>query len=461
MLNDPGSFRDPSGKVYISDHDVVYRYVFLPGIADYEASKENGIYEILFNAGLLIGHEEISNRAEKDAEIQYCLKHPKLPMVSYPWEWSFSMLKDAALIHLDIMETIIPLGFWLRDANAFNVQFDGEKLVFIDTLSVGKRIVGSPWVAYGQFCSHFLAPLAMAAYCDVRLLSMWRSSLNGFPLDLAAKTLSIGKKIKPGLFLHLVLHSYFQSMADIKGHINGKRKKKRTTMSDAGLIGLIRSLRKTISNIQWKRSSAIWESYNDIRTYDSNDVSEKFNFVEVVIDKLKPDIVWDLGANTGDFSIIAASKGSFVVSIDGDPACTESLYIRLSQDRTIKNILPLTMDLSNPSPGIGWNNQERMSLNERGPADLVLALALVHHLVLSNNIPLSHIAQWFAQISRHLLVEFIPSDDPMVKKLVENRLDQHLPYSYFIFKESFEKYFTFIEEKPLRNGRSLFWFEKK
>lgn len=459
MINDSGSFRDPSGSVYISKQGSVFRYIFQPGVADYEAAKNSGVYETLFNSGLLIAHEEINKKALADTEACYCLKHPKIPMVSYPWEWPFSLLKDAALIHLNIMEIIIPLGFWLRDANAFNVQFDGEKPIFIDTLSIGKRVAESPWVAYGQFCSHFLAPLAIAAYSDIRFFSMWRSYHNGFPLDITAKILPIVKKINPGLFTHLILHSKFQTMADKKEHI--KKKKKRMTISDAGLVGLIRSLRKTITGIEWKRSSAIWESYNDIRMYKSNDINEKSIFVDAVVDRLRPDVVWDLGANTGDFSVIAGSKGSFVVSIDGDPACTESLYKKISQGSGLKKILPLTMDLSNPSPGIGWNNKERMSLNDRGPADLVLALALIHHLVLTHLIPLSHVAEWFARISKHLLVEFVPPDDYMAMKLVENRLEKSLPYSYNAFKKSFGQYFTFIEEKQLENKRSLFYCGKK
>jgi hypothetical protein len=458
MINDSGSFRDPSGSVYVSNHDSVYRHVFQPGVSDYEASKQNGIYDILYNAGLLIGHKEISKKIIADTEIYYCLKHPKIPMVSYPWEWPFSMLKDAAIIHLDIMEMIIPLGFWLRDANAFNVQYDGEKLVFIDTLSVGKKSAESPWVAYGQFCSHFLAPLVMAAYRDIRLLSMWRSYINGFPLDLAVKTLPVGKKIIPRLFTHLVLHSKFQRIADKKGHIN---ERKRAKVSELGLIGLIRSLRKTISGIHMKQALSFWETYNDIRTYESNDIKEKSVFIETVVARIKPDVVWDLGANTGDFSIVAASKGAFVVSIDGDPVCTESLYKRIVKDSSIKKILPLTMDLSNPSPGLGWNNQERMSLNQRGPADLLLALALIHHLVLSSSIPLSHVAEWFAQIARHIIVEFVPPEDPMARRLIKNRLEPHLPYGYEAFKENFGKYFIFIEEKCLSNKRSLFCCEKK
>ncbi len=458
MKNNPGSFRDPSGRVFSENGDI-YRHVYKPGIASYEQVRDAKIYDKLIEAELLIAHKEVDNGLTVDKDAVYCLNHPKIPMVSYPWEWSFSMLKDAALIHLDMMELLIPSGFWLRDANAFNVQFNGEKPIFIDTLSIGERVPESPWVAYGQFCSHFLAPLALAAYGDIRFFSIWRNQINGFPLDLVVKMLPFWRRVNPGIFMHLVMHAKYQNTADKKEDLNKGKTKKALKVNDISLIGLIRSLRRTISGIHWKRSSAVWEAYDEIRTYNTDAVSEKTTYVSEKIEALKPSMVWDLGANTGEFSLIAASHGAFVVSIDGDPACTESLYKKVSQDG-IHGILPLTMDLANPSPGLGWNNSERLSLSERGPADLVLALALIHHLVLSSSIPMGMVAEWFSSIAKHVLVEYVPIDDPMVK-LTENRLEEHLPYSFDEFKSSFGQYFNFSEQKQLANGRTLFLCERR
>lgn len=459
MVIDSGSFRDPSGCVFRRNGEV-YRSIFKPGIEEYEAARDAGVYDKLIAAGCLIFHEEVDFGQWAPEGTVYCLRHPSLPMVSYPWEWPFSLLKDAALLHLEIMEILLPLGFWLRDASAFNVQYDGTRICFIDTLSIGRRIADSPWLAYGQFCSHFLAPLAMAAYGDVRTLSLWRSYMDGYPLDMTSQLLSLRRKLNPRLFMHLTLHARFQKSADKKENIGRGDSPKKVRVSDRGLVGLIRSLRKTVRKIHWKRSSRVWESYAEIRTYTDQDVVRKSEYVEKTVRTLRPKIVWDLGANTGEFSLLASSQGAFVVSVDGDPACTERLYQKISRNAD-HSILPLTMDLANPSPALGWNSSERMSLNDRGPANLAFALALVHHLVLAACIPLPLIAEWLARIADHALVEFVPTDDPMVKKLLMNRGEDHLPYGLEVFEASFEKFFNLEDQMSLGNERRLYLFKRK
>jgi hypothetical protein len=460
MTSNPGSFRDPFGHVFSRDGKI-YRSIFEPGVKDFEAARDAGIYEKLIDAGLLLWHEEIDIGEKAPEGTVYCLTHPRLPIVSYPWEWSFSMLKNAALIHLDAMETLVPEGFWLRDASAFNVQYDGDTLRLIDTLSIGRRIPESPWVAYGQMCSHFLAPLAMAAYCDIRTLSLWRNYIDGYPLDLATKVLSFWRRYRPGLLMHLTLHDRMQRLADRKEDIGKAKSGKKPVVTDRGLIGLVRSLRRTIEGIKWRRVSKVWEEYDSIRTYRDKDLARKSEYVDRVVKRLEPKMVWDLGANTGEFSCIAASHGSFVVSIDGDPACTEHLFQKLSQESKIKAVLPLTMDLANPSPALGWNSNERFSLLDRGPTDLVLGLALIHHLVLSSCVPLPLIAEWLGSLAKHLIVEFIPPTDPMVQKLLENRGVNHLPYNLDAFQSSFGEFFDFVDQTVLNNRRTLFFCERK
>lgn len=460
MSVNPGSFRDPFGCVFSLDGKI-YRSVFAPGVSDYEAAKLSGVFDKLTRSGILIGHEEVEAAAFAPDGTVYCLEHPKLPFVSYPWEWSFSMLKDAALLHIQAMEELLPEGFWLRDASAFNAQFDGMGVRLIDTLSVGRKIPGSPWVAYGQFCSHFLASLAMAAYGDVRTLALWRGCIDGIPLDLAVNMLPLRRKYQPGLFMHLTLHSSFQNSSDKKEDIGKTKSVKNPKVSDRGLIGVVHSLKKTINSISWKRTSRVWEEYAGLRTYGEQDVALKGEFVETVVKRLEPKMVWDLGANTGEFSLIAASHGAFVVSIDGDPACTEHLYQCVSREPKGRKVLPLTMDLANPSPALGWNNSERSSLSERGPADLVLALALLHHLVLSACVPLSLISEWLSQIAEHALVEYVPPEDPMVRKLLANRNGEHLAYDFEVFQSAFQKFFSFLDEKDLLNGRKLYLCKRK
>jgi len=460
IIADSGSFRDPSGHVFMKDGEV-YRSIFKPGIMDFEAARDSGVYDKLIGRGLLLSHQEVNPSNLAPEGTVYCLAHPRLPMISYPWEWPFSLLKDAALIHLDAMKILLPLGFWLRDASAFNVQYEGKKLRLIDTLSIGRRVPESPWVAYGQFCSHFIAPLAMAAYCDVRTLSLWRNYIDGYPLDLAIKLLPIWRFLKPGLFMHLMLHGRFQALADRKEDIGKSKLLRKPKVSDRGLIGLISSLFRAVDGIKWKHPSRLWEEYGQIRTYMEEDVAGKSEYIDKIVRRLQPKMVWDLGSNTGEFSLIAASYGAFVVSIDGDAACTEHLYQSLSRENGHRNILPLTMDLANPSPGLGWDNCERLRLSDRGPADLMLALALIHHLVLTNNVPISLVAEWMASIASHLLVEFIPPSDPMVQKLLRNRGEEHLPYNLEVFQSSFGNFFDFLDQDILENGRILFLCRRK
>ena len=452
MRANPASFRDPAGRVFESG-GAIFRAIYEPGVEDYRAATDDGIYERLISKGFLISHAEVDPAKVGVDDALLCLEHPKIPMVSYPWEWPFSLLKDAALLHLDIMEELLPRGYWLRDANAFNVQFDGQRLKLIDTLSIGRRDANRPWVAYKQFCSHFLAPLAVAAKSDVRLLALWRSYLDGFPLDLAVKLLPGSARLNPRLFMHLYLHASMQQSADSKERLH-ETKPKAVRVSDTALLGLIRSLRKVVNGLVYHTDSAIWQGYTEIRTYDDEDVSAKSGFISSVVEKIDPGVVWDFGGNTGEFSELAARRGAFVVSVDFDPACTEFLYTRLRQAEG--RVLPLTMDLSNPSPGLGFDQGERYGLRERGPADLLLALALIHHLVLSASIPLENVALWFSRITRRLLIEFVPETDPMVKKLLVNRGDDHLPYSIDAFKQGFYRYFSVEQEQQLQNGRSLF-----
>ncbi len=461
MINtNDGSFRDPSGQVFSKDGEI-YRFIFVPGVREFEAARDAGVYRRLIAEGLIVPYQEVAGTNFAPGGAVYCLQHPRLPFISYPWEWSFSMLKDAALLHLDIMEQLVPQGFWLRDASAFNVQYDGKRLRLIDTLSIGRRIPNSPWVAYRQFCAHFLAPLVMAAYGDVRTLGLWRNHIDGFPLDFAVKMLPAWRRYLPGLFMHLTLHSRFQNSADLKEDI-GRRVAARTPkVSDAGMIGIIRSLRHVITRIRWKRSSKMWEAYKDIRTYQAEDVVAKSEYVDKIVQRLRPKIVWDFGANIGEYSMIAASGGAFLVSIEGDPACVEHLYQRVFHAKESEHVLPLTMDLTNPSPGLGWDHCERFSLRERGPADLLLALALIHHLVFSSCVSLARIAKWFASLTRYVLIEFVPPTDPMVQKLLQNRGADHHPYDLNVFLSSFNAYFNIEDQMTLKNGRTLYLYARK
>ena len=256
--------------------------------------------------------------------------------------------------------------------------------------------------------------------------------------------------------MHLTLHARAQKKAESKKYLYRESPVSSPKVSDRALIGLIRSLKRTIHSLHPKSSSKIWEEYTDICIYEERDLITKRNFVQNAIQRIRPNMVWDFGANTGEFSQIAASEGSFTVSIDNDMGCIEQTYITTRNSSQIKNLLPLIMDLANPSPGLGWDHRERASLKKRGPADLILALALVHHLVLSAYVPLEKVARWLAGLGRYLVIEFVPPNDPMVQKLLKNRITGHHPYDFNIFHAAFNRHYEWIEHATLENGRLLF-----
>lgn len=457
MMQDQGSFRDPANLVFSLNGDI-YRAIFAPGVQDYISAKNEGVYTRLSEAGILLSHQETSPPSLAPEGTIHCLRYETLPMISYPWEWTFSMLKDAALLHLDAMEILLPQGFWLRDGSAINVQYDGEKLRLIDTLSIGLKKKDHPWIGYKQFCSHFLAPLALAACGDIRTLALWREYVDGYPLELAARMIPFRKRYLSRLLIHLTLHARFQK----KGQGDGRKGIYETPrFSEASLLGLIRSLRRTVLGLRWNEHLSLWRHYHSGQNYGDDGLLLKKEHIDRIVGALKPKIVWDLGANTGDFSAIAASHGSFVVSIDADPGCTDYLYNRLKGDLQGKSILPLTMNLANPTPALGWNEKERYSLRARGPADLVMALALVHHLVFSHNIPLPSIAEWLSSIGNHVAIEYVSGDDPMVSRLLRARGDEHLPYSRTLFESSFDRHFSIVEKTELTASRSLYLFSRK
>ena len=452
---DSASFRDPNGAVIIRGIDI-YRSIFPSGLADFKSATENGIFELLIEKKLLIDHVETEPDDYLPHDTVVSIKHPKIPVITYPWEWPFSMLKDAALLHLDIMSLIVKKGFWLRDANAFNVQYYQGSPVLIDTLSVGQRKPDYPWVAYQQFCMQFLAPLALMSHLGSKITPMWLAYPNGFPLDVAAKSLPFKKKLNFGILMHLVLHSKFQQNTSISKNYSQKK----VTLSDKNLLALISSLRNTINKLELNENNQHWRNYINTRTYNDSELKDKISFVENIVSKNKFNTVWDVGGNTGEFSELIAKYSDTVLSIDYDGACTEYLYNKIRSGKASSAILPLNIDFSHPSPALGWDNSERKSLFQRSTPDFILALALIHHLVLSANVPIYKVAELLSRLSKNLIIEYVPEDDPMVVNMLRFRVDKHLPYTQELFESCFETFYKCEQKTKLSNGRILYFYTR-
>ncbi|MGI8407978.1 MAG: SAM-dependent methyltransferase [Actinomycetota bacterium] len=452
------SFRDPSGYVYL-DEGILKRRVDESYREQFDLLTSSGLLQVLFEEGLLIHHEEADPAEAERIGAFKVLRPEPLPFVSYPYEWCFGQLKDAALSTLRIQSLSLDHGMTLKDASAFNIQFLKGQPVLIDTLSFEKLEEGRPWVAYGQFCRHFLAPLALMSSVDVRLGQMSRIFLDGIPLDLASELLPGKSKLRPGLQIHIHSHAKSQLKHGSKGLEAGEAKGR---FSMKAFRGLIDNLAGVVRSLEWNPAGTTWvDYYAEASHYSEVAVEDKRKLVRAFVERVDPATCWDLGANTGMFSRVAADTAADTIAFDIDPGAVEAHYLRIKEERNA-GILPLVVDLSNPSPSIGWANAERMTLEERGPADLVLALALVHHLAIGNNVPLGMIAAWLARLARHIIIEFVPKTDPKVGFMLSSREDVFRDYSIEGFERAFTESFEILAKEPVADsGRTLYLMEKR
>jgi ribosomal protein L11 methylase PrmA len=454
---DGGSFRDPSGFIFQSDGHL-YRQVNRRFASEFDGFIQSGLYDALVREGLLVPHVEVAPGSVDSPlpDIAHRILEPtRIPFVSYPYEWSFSQLKDAALATLAIQRLALEHEHILRDASAYNVQFLNGRPIFIDTLSFEPYREGEPWVAYRQFCQHFLAPLALAACVDIRLTRLSRDFIDGVPLDLASRLLPLRTRLNPALFLHIHLHA--GSQRKYAGTTTVRRRK----VSRLSMRGLNDNLSAAVKRLRWHPGGTEWGDYYDATNYTGTAMESKPRIVGEFIARVAPRTVWDLGANTGVFSRIASTQQIDTIAFDVDPAAVEKNYIE-TRRRDESHLLPLVMDLTNPSPPLGWDHEERASLVARGPADMALALALIHHLAISNNVPLEKIARFLARICRSLVIEFVPKEDSQVKRLLATRQDIFPDYTIEGFTAAFARYFEIVDQRAVEDSeRTLFLMRRR
>lgn len=444
MMIEKSSFRDNSGFVFYEQGEV-FRAISLSYSENYQHLIKSGLYDYLVKEYLLIPHTEEELSDKSYSGICKIIKPHKIDFISYPYEWCFSQLKDAALTTLRIQKVAMKYGMTLKDSSPYNIQFYRGKPILIDTLSFEIYKGNEPWIPYNQFCKNFLAPLALAKYCDVRLILMLNNFIDGIPLDLAGKILKKNVFFSLGIFIHIFLHSKFQKKYSSK---NESIKNDKKLMNKNSLLRLIENLESTVNRLRLKKDKTHWSNYYFDQHHSELYFVKKKEIVKNYIENVNPKSVWDLGANDGEFCKIASSVSDVVVAFDSDYECIENFYQHVKKNN-IQNILPLVVDLANPTSSIGWANSERKSFTERSNADLVLALALVHHLSISNNVPLALVAEFFSNICSRLIIEFIPKNDPMVKKLLLNRKDIFENYSLDNFVKEFSNYFLIIDHKKV------------
>lgn len=456
---EPGSFRDRSARVFLQDGEVL-RGLNERALDQWNALSSTAFFRRFVADGGLVATERLdpSQRPLPAAAGEWAavLRHETIPFVSYPYEWSFGMLRDAALLQLDLLLAALDEGMTLKDASAYNVQWRGAKPVFVDIGSFERRPAGEPWIGYRQFCQLFLYPLLLTAYRDIPFHPWLRGSLEGIDPQSCLNTLGLAARLKAGVLSHVYLQARAQAA------YGGTRRDVKADLRAAGFdSALIKAnaarLRKLIAGLTWKRGRSTWSEYTKCGHYEAADAEAKRRFVGRAAATGDRRLVWDLGCNTGTFSRIAAEHARYVVAVDADHLAVERLYGALNAEGNTR-ILPLVGNLADPSPDLGWRNLERKRLAARGRPDLVLALALIHHVVIGANIPLAEFVDWLADLGADIVVEFVTREDPMVGVLLRNKEDQYADYQLDVFERCLRSRCEIVEREALGSGtRVMYW----
>lgn len=466
LTKNSGSFRDPAGFIF-SFGGTVYRQVNEISRAEYDHFMGSGLYKALSDESLLVRHTEVSKLAglPADKNRYKILKPDPIPFISYPYEWSFDQLRAAALLTLKIQKLALEHGMILKDASAYNIQFTGNRPIFIDTLSFAVYKPGQAWEAYKQFCEHFVGPLALAHYATPDLLKIQRAYLDGIPLGVAGKLLPRRARLNTGLLSNIFIHH--SSSKRWQGNQVTNSNATQRKVSSFALQGIIGSLESTVRRMRPPTRKTEWGDYYSFTNYSDTAFKEKRAIVkkllsEVSTKPIKDMTVWDVGANNGEFSEVAAEMGAYTVAFDIDEIAVTRNFRAARKPEVANKLLPLVQDLTNPSPGLGWNEKERASLIDRGPADAVLALALIHHLSIGNNVPFPELSAFFAATAKHLIIEFVPKQDSKVQILLSSRTDIFPEYDEAHFEKAMAARFKLIRKVPIKDSdRTLYLFKNK
>ncbi len=457
FVPNPGSFRDPQAKVFQCGARIM-RALSDQSHFDWQELKQKKFFPRAIRDGRIVNTWEWDGNPPGLSGNWACfLEHHPVPFISYPFEWCFSMLKDAAILHLELLSEALAEGMILKDATPYNVQWVGPHPIFIDTASFSKHSPSEPWQAYGQFCRLFLYPLMLQCHRGVPFQPLLRSALEGISPRLQWHLLGFSRLLHAGVFKHVFLFSKLQNALT-------RPTKVRSQLRESGFsVELVKhnvqSLLRLVRNLKPAKAESSWSSYEAQCPYEQEARSYKESVVGAIVSQRRRRLVWDMGCNTGFFSRLAASNSDYVIALDFDAECIEKLYLELRQEQL--SILPLVWDVMNPSPALGFANRERKELTDRGTPDLVLALALVHHLAISASIPLVELVAWFASFSPEMVIEWVGPEDPMARILLEQKNVHYRDYNIASFVQVVEKFFRIIKRHPLSGeSRELFHVER-
>lgn len=456
---EPGSYRDRNGSIFYREGRV-FRAVSAATLANWEFLRATSFFTTFAAEGRIVRTERVETPpALPDEHWTAVLCHERIPFISYPYEWPFGMLKDAALLHLQLMQAALAEGMILKDASAYNVQWAGAEPVFIDIPSFETLRAGEPWVGYRQFCELFLYPLMLQAYKGVDFRPWLRGSLDGISAGSLKRLLSARDLVRRGVLLHVVAQDALQRRyADSGGNVKASLA---AAGFDKNLIARnVEGLKRIVDKMSPAGARTVWADYAQTHSYDAIEFEAKRAFVRKAAAQGRWRLAWDLGCNTGIFSRILAEHADYVVAMDGDRMAVDRLYATQKGRPDARSILPLVIDIADPSPSQGWQGLERRSLPDRGRPDLTICLALIHHIMIGANIPMRDFINSLAGLGTSLVIEFVGREDEMVKRLLANKEDQYGDYNAAAFESALAAHFDIADKQPLKDGKRTLYFAR-
>lgn len=459
MLREEASYRDPSGTVFYVD-DRVYRGLDAVGLANWTALSTTKFFDAGVKYGSLVATSQAPPESVGISDYAAVLEHERIPFISYPYEWSFEMLRDAAATHLDLLRSSLEEDLTMKDGYSFNMQFRGAQPVFIDIGSF-EPVAAGPWIGYRQFCQSFLYPLLLEAHLGVPFQRFLIGHLEGLEPSEMRRIFTGRKRFRKGVFKHVFLHSVAESNVtgggrDIQRDLGKQGFSKELTKATA------KKLSQLIGSLRSRRADSGWKSYRETCSYSDADRDAKEQLVTSVVESRDLNLVWDLGANDGAYARIAAQHAKYVVACDSDDVTVDAMYRSLRADG-VSNVLPLVMNVMDPSPARGWRGLERRAFSDRGRPDLVMALALIHHLAIASNVPLPEVVAWMREFDAPLIVEFVESHDPMAARLLANKPEGQFPdYRIDVFEKLLSEAYSITQSVRLPSGsRTLYVVEPR
>ena len=460
MIEESGSFRDPAGTIFYLD-DRIFRRINKIGLDRVIFLEKEKILDESIKKNYLIQTKILNDDEKNKLNLNlsdFILEHKKIPYISYPYEWSFSQLKTAAIFHLDFNLFLLDLGATLIDASAFNIQFIGSKPVFIDALSIEKYVQGEPWKGHKQFCENFLNPLILKSKKGIKFNNWFKGNLEGIETDDLDKLLSIFDKFSYNIFIHV----YLLNKLDQKFKSNKSLKpiNKKKFISKKSLILILKQLKKFIANLEDHKSISTWDDYSKNNSYSELEENKKKEVVERFIKKNNFNLVADLGCNDGEYSELSLKNGSkSIIGFDFDINAIDKAYKKALNKNL--NFLPLYFDASNPSGNIGWDEKERKSFKNRAKFDAILALAFEHHLAIAKNIPLHQVIDWLVSLAPTGLIEFVPKNDLTVIKMLELKGDIFPDYTIQNFENKLSIKTEILSKTQVSDtGRTIYEYKR-